>query len=220
VITSMKRRSSYGIWSAIAALVVSGVLAGAPQPCDAQKDFLPAELSDLKLGMDLPFVLDHIGTSGLYAKTPVPGSQRTVVTWFPENNAYYQKLEFWFSEKGRLFMARFGLKDESRWSAAAVKKQFLDKYLGTWLDPKRFRMDPNDMIVYIPQDPTKVQFLEVTNLKSGEKFFELFDKTIDTEDSPMPAAEGVSVTPSKALGQQGSQNQPAGAEPKKEPLPR
>lgn len=178
--------------------MVCGLLTIAPQLGCAQQDFLPAELSDLKLGMNVQSILDHVAKSGLYAKTPVPGSQRTVVTWFPENNPYYQKLEFWFSEKGRLFMARFGLKDDSRWSASNVKKQFLDKYLGSWLDPKRFRMEPNDMIVYLPQDANKIEFFEVTNLKSGEKFFELFDKRIDTEDSLQPKANSGGTDAPKA----------------------
>jgi hypothetical protein len=196
----MQKQTFRGTSYAMAVLLIVGVLAGLPPMADAQKDFLPAELQDLDLGLGIQSLLERVGKSGLYAQTPVPRSQRTVVTWFPEDSPYYQKVEFWFSEKGRLYMARFGLKDDSRWSSSSVKKQFLEKYLGSWLDPKRFRMEPNDMIVYIPQDPSKAQVLEVTNIHSGEKFFELFDSRIDAEDSLQSKPNKGAVTTSKAVG--------------------
>jgi hypothetical protein len=184
----------------IAGLFTVFFLAGFPSFSGAQKDFLPAELPDFKLGVHMDSVMERIGKSGAYSKVPFPASHRTQLTWFPADNPIYKKVEFWFTEKDRLFMARFGLKEESRLDAAAVKKQFLEKYLGSWLEPKRFRTDPNDMIVYLPEDANKAPFLEVTNVKSGEKFFELFDKRIDGEDSPPPESAGGPVKPSQAPG--------------------
>jgi hypothetical protein len=181
----------------IAVVFCAVFLAGVPTFCGAQQDFLPAELADLKLGIPMDSVMERISKSGAYSKVPFPTSKRTQLTWFPVDNPMYKKVEFWFTEKDRLFMTRFGLSDESRWDAAAVKKQFLEKYLGAWLAPKRFRQDPNDMIVYLPEDPQKGPFLEVTNMKSGEKFFELFDKRIDGEDTPLPEATGGSAKPSQ-----------------------
>jgi len=178
------------------------LLWGFPPFVQAQKDFLPPEISGFALGMDMSSLLERIGKSGMYSQVPVPRSKRTQLIWFPANDPHYKKVEFWVSEKNRIYMARFGLRDDSRADAATLKKQFLDNYVGSWLDPKRLRMDPNDIIVYLPQDRDKAPFFEVTNVKDGNRFFELFDQRIDAEDRPQPEQAGEKGTgsPSSASG--------------------
>lgn len=209
--------NGYEMRCALAAIACVFLMTGSPLRGHAQKGFLPAELPDFKLGIDMSSVVDSIGKSGMYSKVPVPRSKRTQLTWFPANSPYYKKVEFWFSEKDRLFMARFGLNEESRGDVAFLKKQFLEKYVGAWLEPKRFRMEPNDMIVYLPEDRDKAPFFEVTNLATGERFLELFDKRIDSEDSPPPQDAGGPPDTSQAPEGQGSKaDTPISGSPEKQ----
>jgi len=182
------------------------VLTGSDPFVHAQKDFLPPEVSGFVLGMDMSSLLDRIGKSGMYSQMSVPKSKRTQLIWFPANDPHYKKVEFWISEKNRVYMARFGLREDSRADAATLKKQFLDKYVGSWLDPKRFRMDPNDMIVYLPKDSDKAPFFEVTNVQTGDRYFELFDQRIDAEDSPQPDENDGKRTNSPSSGSGVSQS--------------
>ncbi|MBI4962227.1 MAG: hypothetical protein HY913_03030 [Desulfomonile tiedjei] len=183
---------------AILCFVSSIVLAGLPHLSSGQSiqvrptDFLPQEILDLDAGTSSAWLLERIKNSGTHSSAPVARPNRIRITWVPNKNPYYSQLDFTFTEKDRLFLVRLALNDDSRWSVNTLKKQFLDRFHISAEQPSKFRIGQNDTLVYPPGRGGQFHFFEITDMGTGKKFLELFDKDIDAQDRPpaKPAEQG------------------------------
>ncbi|MGO9566454.1 MAG: hypothetical protein ACLP5H_02825 [Desulfomonilaceae bacterium] len=162
----------------LAALVIVSLI---PLRSLAQMDFLPAEIQDVELGISSSQLIDKIKNSGDHSTSPLANATRKKLVWPLANNPYYKQVEFEFTEKDRLYLMRFVLNQELRWNLTSLKKQFFDKYHISWDDPGKFRMKDNDVIMYLP-DHGKLHFFEMSDVTTGQKSFELFDRNVSAED--------------------------------------
>lgn len=173
----------------LAALVIVSL---APPNSLAQQDFLPSEIQDVQLGMSSPQVIDMIKNSGQHSTSDLPSrlpnAKRMKLVWPLASNMYYKQVEFEFTEKDRLYLLRFLLNDEQKWTLTSLKKQFFDKYSISWDDPGRMRKNDLDVILYIP-DKGKWHFFEMRDVRTGQKSFELFDRNVSVLDRQPPNAD-------------------------------
>jgi hypothetical protein len=189
----------------LAALVIVSLT---PLNSLAQQDFLPPEIQDVQLGMPSSQVIDMIKNSGEHSTSDhpsrLPNAKRMKLVWPLASNRYYKQVEFEFTEKDRLYLLRFVLNDEQKWNLTSLKKQFFDKYSISWEDPGRMRRGNLDVILYIP-DQGKWHFFEIRDVTTGQKSFELFDRSVSAQDRQPPKtddggakqAEQGNSTPSK-----------------------
>jgi hypothetical protein len=168
-----------------------------------QADFLPKEIADIQMGASQAWLLERIKNSGTHSSAPLARPNRIKIKWVPSNNPNYSEIDFMFTEKDRLYLMSFALSDESRWNVNALKKQFLDKFRISTERPAKFRIGEKDMISYSPATGGKCNFFEVTEVRSGKKSLELFDKSIDRQDRPpaKPAKQGKAKGEGKAQSQ-------------------
>ena len=147
-----------------------------------QADFLPQEIIDIEMGASSAWLLERIKNSGTHSSGPLARPNRTKISWVPSGNRYYGQLDFNFTEKDRLYLIRLLVNDDSRWNINSLKKQFLERFHISTDDPSRFRIRDDDTIVYRPGTNGQSHFFEVTDVNTGKKSLELFDKGIDTKD--------------------------------------
>lgn len=150
----------------------------------ALDDPLPSEIQDLKLGISSSELVGKIKNSGSYSEGPVPKRKSRIrLTWIPANSARYKNVQFDFTEKDRLCLVRFIIKDELRWKLDPLKKAFFEKFRISTENPGRMRVKDDDVVIYLPEDKAPFLF-DVTNTKTGQKIFEIFDKNISGRDKP------------------------------------
>jgi hypothetical protein len=135
------------------------------------------------MGMPGDHLLKLIRNSGSLNTIPFANASRTKLIWSPGDNRDYKAIEFRLSPLGRLFMMRFTLRDDLRRESAALRKKFIERFLGPTLDPRRFQVEGSDMILYLPVDQARANFFDVTDLKTGDKIFEIFDGGVDSLDA-------------------------------------
>jgi hypothetical protein len=171
----------------ITAIVFSAIVivSLAPLRSLAQKNFLPPEIQDIEAGISSSQVNDMIKNSGEHSTSDLPSrlrnEKRMKLVWPLATNMYYKQVEFEFTEKDRLYLLRFVLHDEMRGSLTSLKKQFFEKYRISRDEPGRMRMKNNDVILYLP-DQGKWSFMEMRDVTTGQKSFELFDRGVSWED--------------------------------------
>ena len=144
---------------------------------------LPPQIQDLKMGSSSSSVIDRIKSTGKYESVANPGDQRMKLTWTIPNSPYYQNVIFQFTEKDRLYLIRFSLRQELRDNLRHLKKAFFDKFHISPEAPGKLRVKEQDVVTYTPQDGD-YNFFEFTDTKSGEKWFELFSNNISASDRP------------------------------------
>ena len=111
---------------------------------------------------------------------PLPG--RKALVWTMPTNPYYKQMLFEFTEKDRLFLIRFNLKNLSFRDARGLKKALFDKYGISWETPWTMKIKDSDAQLYGPPGGGNVFFFELTNPKTGEKAMELMDVRISKDD--------------------------------------
>ncbi len=149
---------------------------------------LPMQIKDLRLGTSSAQVIDKIGNTGSYAKEIDPKDQRLKITWQIPNHPYYKKLVFGFTQKDRLYQIRFALHDQLSRELQPLKKAFLDEFHVSSEDPSKMRIKGQDVLMYLP-NKGGYSFFEFTDVKTGEKWFELFDRDISFQDRLTPPKE-------------------------------
>jgi hypothetical protein len=170
-------------------LIVAVLLLGVPRWAVAQEAF-PTQIRGVKMGTSMAAVISMIKGSGTYEKQPLPLPQRIALVWTPQVSQYYKQVQFYFTEKDRLFLIRFKLKDISFRDFRGLKKDLFEKYGISWNDPWRLQIKENDVLLYGPPEKGRVYYFELTNPKTGEKAMELLDQAISKEDrSPSPVAK-------------------------------
>lgn len=144
---------------------------------------LPPQIQDLKMGSSSSSVIGRIKSTGTYASGVNPGDQRMKLTWMIPDSPYYQNVIFQFTEKDRLYLIRFSLRQDLRDKLPHLKKAFFDKFHISPEDPRRLKVKGQDVLMYAPQDGD-YNFFEFTDTKTGEKWFELFNNNISASDRP------------------------------------
>jgi hypothetical protein len=168
-----------------AALMTVGFVAMA----SGQSDPVPTEIRDLKMGSPSSVVIGKISPSGPYSTDKLPKEdERTILTWKIPDNIHYKDVSFTFTEKDRLFLIRFNLKEGERDEIQALKKSFFDTQKFLWEDPLKLKVKDDDILLYI-KDSGPDCFLDFSNKKTGERAFELFDRAISAEDRPQKPAQ-------------------------------
>ncbi len=142
---------------------------------------LPMQIKDLRLGTSSAQVIDKIGKAGSYAKEIDPRDQRLKITWQIPNSPYYKKLVFGFTQKDRLYQIRFALHDQLSRELQPLKKAFLEEFHVSSEDPTKMRIKGQDVLMYMPEKGSYT-FFEFTDMKTGEKWFELFSRDISFQD--------------------------------------
>ena len=178
----------------ITAIVLSTlvIVSLAPLRSLAQRDFLPSEIQGIESGISSSKVNDMIKNSGEHSTSDLPSrlpnAKRMKLVWPLATNMYYKQVEFEFTEKDRLYLLRLVLHDDMRGSLTSLKKQFFEKYRISGDEPSRMRMKNNDVILYMP-DQGKWSFLEMRDVTTGQKSFELFDRGVSAEDRQPPKTD-------------------------------
>ncbi|MEJ2716697.1 MAG: hypothetical protein P8182_06090 [Deltaproteobacteria bacterium] len=179
-----KERVTGTILLNVTMLLVCGCLILVSKSSLALNDPLPPEIRDLKLGISSSELIDKIKNSGSYSEGPVPKRETRIrLTWIPAHSARYKNVQFDFTEKDRLYLVRFVIKDKLRWKSDALKRAFFERFHITTENPGRMRVKDNDVVIYLPENKAPF-FFDVTNTRTGQKIFEIFDKNISGRDRP------------------------------------
>ncbi|HMK34825.1 MAG TPA: hypothetical protein VK463_07155 [Desulfomonilaceae bacterium] len=155
----------------------------------AAEDPVPREIKTLSIGADRASLMDMISGAGTIASESPQEKRRPKITWQPLANTFYQDIEFSFTEKDRLYLIRYNLKEVPRQEFQNLKKTFFDLYKFSWEEPMRFKVRESDVLLYQPEKGNTF-FLEFTDKKTGLKSIELFDKRVSAQDrAPAKAQE-------------------------------
>jgi hypothetical protein len=146
------------------------------------EDVLPSQIRDLKMGTSSSQVIDKIGSAGTHSKEVDPKDQRMKLTWQVPNSPYYQELIFGFTQKDRLYQIRFSLRQELRHEWQPLKKAIFNRFRISSEDPTKMRIKGQDVLMYMPEKGEVNSFFELTDVKTGEKWFELFNRDISFQD--------------------------------------
>ena len=151
-----------------------------------QEEVLPPQVKDIKMASSSAEVIDKIGSVGTYSKVIDPKDQRMKLTWqVPPNNPYYENLTFGFTEKDRLYLIRFTLRKDLRQDFQTLKKAFFEKFRISGSEPPmKMRIKGQEMLTYISENGGNHTFFEFTDVQTGEKRFEVFDRAISAQDKP------------------------------------
>jgi len=167
---------------AVIMLIVT-VLLAVPLWAIAQEAF-PPQIKDVKMGASMSSVISMIKGRGSHEEKPLPMPQRKALVWTPQVSRYYNQVQFHFTEKDRLFLIRFNLKNISFQDLRALKKDLFEKYGISWDAPWSLQIKENDVLLYGPPEAGRIYYFELSNPKTGEKSIELLDKVISKEDRP------------------------------------
>jgi hypothetical protein len=149
--------------------------------------FLPEEIKDFQMGMSSEQVLAGIKNPDSYKRSDLNLPGRFMISWPLENSKLYKRIEFEFTEKNRLYQARFVLRDELRWKTKPLKKKFFKRFGISWYDPGKMRMSDKDVLIYVPvPEKRSPNFFDMTDVKTGEKWFEVFDRSVSSTDRYKP----------------------------------
>ncbi len=159
------------------------LMAMAPTTSFGLDEVLPSQIKDLQMTSSSAQVIEKIGSAGTVSKEVDPKDQRMKLTWLPPDSAYFQNLVFRFTEKDRLYIIRFSLRPELRQDIPHLKKSFIDKFRISPDNPIKLRLKGQDVLIYAPEQGD-LSFFEFTDVKTGEKWFELFNKDISAQDKP------------------------------------
>jgi len=149
---------------------------------------VPAALGDLSMGISSSAVIDKIKSVGTHSLEPSPWDKRKKVTWQLPVSSHYENVIFLFTVKDRLCLVHFTLRKESKPEIYNLKKAFMDRFGISHQNPERLRRENKDVLVYGGSKPGFL-FFEITDVKTGDKAFELYDKTVSSEDNPKKDAE-------------------------------
>ncbi|MDQ7784550.1 MAG: hypothetical protein RDU20_16825 [Desulfomonilaceae bacterium] len=150
----------------------------------AQEPF-PKKISGIKMGDSMSAVIDMVKDSGTYESTPGTEIQRPSLTWQLPNNPYYKQMSFKFTEKDRLYLIRFDLKNITRSDLRAMKKTLFDTYGISWDDPWKLKVKGQDVLLYGPPEMGRVYYFEFFEPKTGERAYELLERVMSAEDRPV-----------------------------------
>ena len=189
--------------------------------------FLPAPLTDLTPGESSKAILAKIGTVGKIDATEPNKFGRRKVTWKVPISPYFKRIEMEFTEKDRMYLARFVMKDEVRMDVKTVKQKLFDRYKISWEDPNHFSRGNTDVLVYAPELGSPYTAFEMTDTLGGEKSIEIFSTSISGADRPAEkpkskeqgqAASEKKKAPSEMTGDD-TKPKPQQAEPTAQPAP-
>jgi hypothetical protein len=158
----------------------------------------PPKIQGIQMGQPLSSVVTMIQGSGDHEVQPQADAGRSAVIWAVPESLYYKRLSFRFTEKDRLYLIRFDLKDISPGDLRALKKLLFEKYGISWDEPWRLKVKDEDVLLYGPPDLGKVYYFEFSNRKTGEKAMELLEREMSAFDRaaafpPKPEKEGQSL---------------------------
>lgn len=153
-----------------------------------QSDPIPNEIRGLKMGDTSAMVVEKISHSGSYKDEPNDNRGRPKLTWTLQQSPHYKDVTFQFTEKDRLFLIRFNLKEAEKDEIQGLKKSFFDTQKFLWENPLKLKVNENDILLYIKETGPEC-FLDFSNRKSGQRTFELFNRAISAEDRPAKSPE-------------------------------
>lgn len=183
-------------------------------PAYSASDFIPSQIEGLEMGIPASAVMEKIKGTGSTHREELPKQQRLQWVWTPPDNPFYETITFVFTEKDRLYMIRYTLKD-SRRDALKVRKGFFEHFGVDDDSPMRFTMRSNDVLVYGPGKSTDFVF-EHTDTRTGQKSFEIFRREISAEDRPpLPAG----AAPDGSKSPEGAKKAPGESPPGGAPQP-
>jgi hypothetical protein len=152
----------------------------------AQGNPIPTEIKNLQMGSSTNAVVAMIKTSGTHTSMPVEKENRTLLLWEHPSLPYYKDIGFQFTEKDRLYLIRFTLKDAARADYHSLKKTVFKDYDFSWDKPWKRILPDREMLLYAPEKGQELYFIEFTDRKTHEKSFELFNRLISAADRSEP----------------------------------
>lgn len=149
--------------------------------CEIDPNFMTPQLKGLKLGVPKEEIQKKIAGSGKFETKKITDTGRTMLTWIPYDKRKFTKVEFEFTEKDRLYLARFYISEQFRFDSQKIRDDFFDYFKISDEFPSKMRIKDSDVILYGPVEKAP-HFFDFTNVVSGEKSFEIFDKYISASD--------------------------------------
>ncbi len=185
-----QNEARYGaaIFSTIVYFVAFMAIIGFAPNAFSQSDPMPNEIKELKMGDSSAGVIKQISKSGTYSNEKSNDQGRPQLTWIPSDNANFKDLCFQFTEKDRLYLIRFNLKQAEKDQIQALKKSFFDSQKFLWDEPLKMKVKDNDILLYIKETGPDC-FFDFFNRKTGERAFELFNRAVSVEDRPQKAPD-------------------------------
>lgn len=143
---------------------------------------IPPKIQNLSMGASMGSVMELISGSGAVSSENPKDKQRPKIVWTPAESQHYQSIEFNFTEKNRLFLIRFNVKEGPREVFQGLKKGFFDLYKFQWDEPMRIKVEGNDALVYDRPENSNTYFFEITDRMTGNKSIELMERSISAQD--------------------------------------
>ncbi len=196
------------IYAAIASLTTFCL--GMPQVALAIDNPVPNEIKNLTMGANPDTVKEMIKGGGEVTAGEPEAKRGPRIIWTPTASPYYQTIEFSFTEKDRLYIIRYHVKEGPREEYQGLKKAFFELYKFRWEDPMRMKIRENDALVYDIEDNNVTYYFEITDRKTGNKCIEIFDRRISAQDKAARKAEEASKeSAGKAAPEADKGNEPA-----------
>ncbi len=173
---------SRAFWAVLPVLVVfSGVFSG--DALGADDEFFPEEIRDIQVGISSAELVAKIQNTGRHSVGESPGYRnRQRITWVPAANPYFEEIRFDFTEKDRLFLVSFALREGLADRERALRKSFMEK-LQVQGNPVDLTVVGKKMKVH-ECGAGPYHFIEMTELANNRKFLEIFGRHISAEDKP------------------------------------
>ncbi len=149
--------------------------------CETDPNFMTPQLKGLKLGVSIEDIKKRIKGSGEFKTKEITRDGRAKLTWIPYDKRKFPKIEFEFTEKNRLYLARFYISEQFRFNSQKIKDDFFDYFKISYEYPSRLRIKDSDVILYAPVEKAP-NFFDFTDVVTGKKSFEVFNRAISATD--------------------------------------
>jgi hypothetical protein len=150
---------------------------------------VPDQIKNLAMGASMASVKEMLNGSGGVVTGVSQDKRGPEITWTPTANPYYQTIDFDFTEKDRLYIVRYNLKEAPREEYHRVKKAFFDLYKFDRENPGRLKLRGNDTLVYDRPANSNTYLFEITDQKTGSKSIEIFERSMSAQDKPQKQSE-------------------------------
>jgi hypothetical protein len=150
------------------------------------EDPVPKQIQNLAMGAHMTTVKEMINGSGEMVTGASLEKRGPQLTWTPASSPYYRTIDFDFTEKDRLYMIRYNLKEAPRETYQGVKQGFFNlyKFDPDEQGPSRIRVRGNDALLYDHPENSNTFLFEITDKRTGNKSIELFERSVSAQDRP------------------------------------
>ncbi len=172
-------------------LIVSGCARNAEDP-------FPKEIQGVKLGASKAEVIGAIENAGNRSEGPVPKRRgRIRLSWAPKSDPKFDRVAFDFTELNHLYAIRLSLRPGQDPQERTIRNALLQKYNIPDDFPEKMRFMNDNVMAFVGRNEVVATLFEFTNMVSGRKIYEIFDRRISADDFRKAAMKKAKEHPEK-----------------------